>query len=215
MNGTLVQALSKMIRDDGVDVKNWDKKVPAVLMALRTMKSEGTGFTPSKLLFGYDIRTPGNWSAPRNDYVEGEYSQEIDRRVEEIDAAVKEYRKKAREVSNEGKKHMKSRYDETVKFRKQYRVGEQVLMKDQYPENKFADKWIGPMTVVRVNGSGTYHLSGPNSRRLEGAVNGDQLVPFASRKSMIPDVQTKKLEGLFSSWLERKEARRPKGSSAL
>lgn len=46
-------------------------------------------------------------------------------------------------------------------------------MKDQYPENKFADKWIGPMTVVRTNESGTYHLSGSNSRRLEGAVNGD------------------------------------------
>jgi len=55
-------------------------------------------------------------------------------------------------------------------------------MKDQYPENKFADKWIGPMTVVRINGSGTYHLAGPNSRRLDGAVNGDQLIPFASRK---------------------------------
>jgi len=215
MNGTLVQALSKIVRDDCPDVKNWDKKVSAVLMALRTMKSEGTGFTPGKLLFGYDIRTPGNWSAPRIDYVEGEYSYEIDRRIEEIDAAVKEYRIKAREVSNEGKKRMKTRYDETVKFRKQYRVGEQVLMKDQYPENKFADKWIGPMTVVRVNGSGTYHLSGPNSKRLEGAVNGDQLIPFASRKSMIPDVQTKRLEDLFSSWLERKEARRPQESSAL
>ena len=209
MNGTLVQALSKIVREECEDVKDWDKKISAVLMALRTMKSEGTGFTPGKLLFGYDLRTPGNWSAPRIDYVEGELSKEIDRRIEEIDEAIKGYRRKAREFSNEGKKKMKERYDNTVKFRKQYKVGEQVLMKDQYPENKFADKWIGPMTVVRANDSGTYHLTGPNSRRLEGAVNGDQLIPFESRRSMIPDVQQKKKEGLFSSWLERKEARRP------
>ncbi|CEP16225.1 hypothetical protein [Parasitella parasitica] len=84
MNGTLVQALSKIIRDENVDVKDWDKKIPAVLMSLRTMKSEGTGFTPGKLLFGYDIRTPGNWSAPRMDFVEGEYENEINRRIEEI-----------------------------------------------------------------------------------------------------------------------------------
>lgn len=76
-------------------------------MALRTMKSENTGFKPGKLLFGYHLRIPENWSAPRIDYVEGELNQEIDRRVEEIDEVIKEYRRKAREVFNEGKKKMK------------------------------------------------------------------------------------------------------------
>lgn len=105
-------------------------------------------------------------------------------------------------------------YDETVKFRKQscWRTS---AHEESIPRNKFADKRIDPMTVVRVNNSGTYHLSGPNSRRLEGAVNGDQLIPFAARESMVPDVQTQKFDSLFSSWLERKEARRPEGPSAL
>ncbi|GAN11548.1 hypothetical protein MAM1_0684d11116 [Mucor ambiguus] len=77
MNGTLVQALSKTVRDQCENVKDWDTKLPAVLTALRTMKSEGTVYTPGKLLYGYDIRTPGNWSAPRMDYIEGEYSDDV------------------------------------------------------------------------------------------------------------------------------------------
>lgn len=205
-NGTLVQALSKICRDENKDVKDWDLKLPAALMALRTMKNEATNYSPGKLLYGYDIRTPGNWAAPREDYEEGNYAGEINRRIKEIDTYLEAYRQKAREDSNEAKKKMKKRYDETVKFRKLFKVGEQVLMKDQYPENKFADRWIGPMTVTRVNQSGTYHLVGPNSRRLEGAVNGDQLIPYHLKNKMVPDVQQKRKEGLFMAWLERKES---------
>ena len=41
-------------------VKDWDKKSSAVLMALRMMKSEGTGFTSGRLLFDYNLKTPEN-----------------------------------------------------------------------------------------------------------------------------------------------------------
>jgi hypothetical protein len=205
-NGTLVQALSKICKDELDDVKDWDLKLPAALMALRTMKNESTNYTPGKLLFGYDIRTPGNWTAPRIDYEEGNYASEINRRIQEINTYLDEYRKKARQNSNEGKKKMKVKYDETVKFRELFKVGEQVLMKDQYPENKFADRWIGPMTVTKVNQSGTYYLVGPNSRRLDGVVNGDQLIAYHRKSRMTPDVQLKRKEGVFMAWLQRKES---------
>lgn len=55
-----MQALSKIVRNECESVKDWDLKVAATLMALRTMKSEETGFTPGKLLYSFDIRTPGN-----------------------------------------------------------------------------------------------------------------------------------------------------------
>lgn len=119
---------------------------------------------------------------------------------------MKEVKRIAKERSNEKKKQQKERYDLTVYHRKIFKVGEQVLMKDQYPENKFADRWIGPMTIKKVNASGTYHLVGPNARRLEGAVNSDQLIPYYCKNTMIPDVQKKLQEQLFKSWVERKEA---------
>lgn len=46
------------------------------------------------------------------------------------------------------------------------------------------------LTVTRVNHSGTYYLTDPFSRRLEGAVNGDQLRPWFMRSSMRPEVQS-------------------------
>lgn len=82
-------------------------------------------------------------------------------------------------------------------------------MKDHYPPDKFSDRWIGPMTVVKVNESGTYHLVGPNKRRLGGAVNGDFLIPYHCKNRMVPDVTKKRSEELFNAWIERKSGRIP------
>ncbi|KAG0736925.1 hypothetical protein G6F57_012407 [Rhizopus arrhizus] len=112
-------------------------------------------------------------------------------------------------ISEEAKKKQKQRYDKTVHFQKRYQIGEQVLMKDHYPPDKFSDRWIGPMTVVKVNESGTYHLVGPNKRRLGGAVNGDFLIPYHCKNRMVPDVTKKRSEELFNAWIERKSGRIP------
>lgn len=81
------------------------------------------------------------------------------------------------------------RYNRTV-LPKQFELGDLVLLRDSYPSRKLDNKWIGPLTVTRVNHSGTYYLTGPFSRRLEGAVNGDQLPPWFMRSSMRPEVQS-------------------------
>ncbi|GBL99455.1 hypothetical protein AVEN_68754-1 [Araneus ventricosus] len=36
----------------------WERQIPAVLFALRTIRHESTGFTPSELVYGRNIRTP-------------------------------------------------------------------------------------------------------------------------------------------------------------
>ncbi|GBN72535.1 Retrovirus-related Pol polyprotein from transposon 412 [Araneus ventricosus] len=36
----------------------WERQVPAALFALRTIRHEGTGFTPSELVYGRNLRTP-------------------------------------------------------------------------------------------------------------------------------------------------------------
>jgi hypothetical protein len=205
-NQTLTQTIAKLVRDHG-DTKDWDKMIPSALVALRTMKNDTTGLTPGRLLYGYDIRTPAIWPAPRIDYVEGELSEEVNRRIEEIESTMKQCREDARLKSEEKKKKQKSRYDRTVQLKRMYEIGEQVLMYDHYKETKFSDVWIGPMTIMKANNSGTYHLKGPNAKRLEGAVHGDQLIPYRSRKVMTPDVQMKKNEDVFRSWLERRSTR--------
>ncbi|GBM41065.1 hypothetical protein AVEN_180966-1 [Araneus ventricosus] len=36
----------------------WENHVPAALFALRTIRHESTGFTPSELVYGPNLRTP-------------------------------------------------------------------------------------------------------------------------------------------------------------
>jgi hypothetical protein len=203
LNQTLVQTLSKLVRDKDVDA-NWDEYLDETLFAIRTLCNDTTGYSPGKLLFGYELVSPGIWAAPRNDFVEGE--GEIDsivERIKSIKNGVLVCQDLARQRTKEKQKARKKRYDATVGSRPRFELGSQVLMKDPVPSSKFSDRWIGPMTVVAFNPSGTYRLQGPNSRRLDGAVNGDVLKAYQERKRMVPDVMVKRAAEKYEAWLDR------------
>lgn len=199
LNNTLVQTMAKLRRDD--DSQPWDKYIQAALLSIRTMVNEGTGFTPSMLLYGYEMRTPTTWVPPRYDYILGNVEEEISRRAREIETWLSEVRAVAKVNADEKKKTRKLIYDRTVVERETFKVGDKVLMKDHYPAEKFADKFIGPLEVVKVNAATrTYYLVGPHSTRLKEAVNGDILVHFKESKRMVPDVQVKRAMVKFQSW---------------
>lgn len=204
MNQTLVQTIAKLKNDDQVP-KNWNSYINNALFAIRTMVNDSTGYSPSMLLYGYELRTPANWSVPQYDYVEGEIDEEVKRRVLEIDTCMKQLREEAVEKSMNKKKEMKRRYDEGVKERKLFEVGDLVLMKDHVPNNKFADKWLGPFEVVKANKNHTYHLVGKNSRRLEEAVNGHYLLPYKMSSRFIPDVKQVDKINAIEAWLEKQK----------
>jgi hypothetical protein len=203
LNQTLTQTMAKIMRNDE-EKKPWDRYISAALMSIRTMTNEATGFTPSMLLYGYDMRTPSTWVPPRYDYVLGELHDELANRTKAIEEWLVQVREEARLNSEEKKKKRKVIYDKTVVIRKAFKVNDKVLMKDHYPSNKFADNYIGPLTVVKHNErTNTYHLIGPNSRRLEHAVHGDILLPFRSSNRMVPDVMVTRAMNKFQSWIDR------------
>ncbi|KAG2192670.1 hypothetical protein INT47_009240 [Mucor saturninus] len=202
LNQTLSQTLAKIVRDNDA-LTTWDKYVTSALLALRTMRNDTTGHTPAKLLYGYNLRTPATWPAPRTDFVQGDPVEEIASRTKVIQHMIEKLRPEARSRSNEKKQKYKARYDLQVFPRRRFSPGEQVLMRDQKPPHKFSDRWLGPMTVTRVNNNGTYHLIGPNYRRLQGAINGDFLIPFHNHKLMVPDIQVKRAENQFLAWISR------------
>ena len=203
LNQTLVQTISKIARDED-KLDDWEGCVSTALLAIRTMPNEATGVSPAKLLFGYELRTPATWPAPRDDFVEGELSDEIISRTKVIEHLVGQLREEAKEKAKERKRKDKDLYDQHVALRRPFRLGEQVLMRDKYPQGKFNDRWIGPMLVVGIGGHGTYFLEGPNSRRLNGAVNGDNLKAFFEHRTMIPDVQVQRAMQQFQAWTERR-----------
>jgi ribosomal protein S17 len=202
MNQSLVQVLAKIIKDRGVEDR-WDEYLDSALLAVRTMKNKSTGYSAGKLLYGYELRTPGTWPAPREDYIEEEIYDEVANRVKAIKTLTEEFRIDARNQVTKKQQAQKKRYDATVFKRPRFRVGERVLMKDQVPPSKFANRWLGPLVVVKVNENGTYWLDGPGGRRLNGAVNGDVLVPFHEKNKMIPDVQVTRAAECFKAWIDR------------
>lgn len=190
--------MAKLKRDD--NSQPWDKYFQAALLTIRTMVNEGTGFTPSMLLYDYEMRTPTTWVPPRYAYVLGHDEEVISRRAKEIETWLAEVRETAK-ANADKKKARKLIYDCTVVERELLKVGDKVLTKDHYPSEKFADKFIGPFEVVKVNAAArTYYLVGPHSTRLKEAVNGDILVHFKESRRMIPDVQVERAMIRFHSW---------------
>ncbi|OAD80329.1 hypothetical protein PHYBLDRAFT_160978 [Phycomyces blakesleeanus NRRL 1555(-)] len=128
------------------------------------------------------------------DFVQGNPVEEIACHTKVIQHMIDELRPEARNCANEKKQKYKAQYDLQVFPRRRFSPGKQVLMRNQKPPHKFLDRWLGPMTVTHVNNNGTYHLTGPNYCCLQGAVNGDFLIPFNNHKLMVPDVQVKHVD---------------------
>lgn len=198
MNQTIVQALSKIARDKKKRDR-WDECLGEAIMAIRTMPNDATKISPAMLLFGYEMRTPSTWPAPRVDYVEGEIQEAVDQRIEIIQGLMEQQRKEAVERSLEKKKLWKKKYDVDV-VKKRYEVGDQVLLLDNNKAEKLDDCWLGPFVVTKVNNNGTYWLIGKDQRRLQGAINVEKLRPWNQRKSLVPMVSS----GPLLEFMEKK-----------
>ncbi|KAG1153230.1 hypothetical protein G6F46_007616 [Rhizopus delemar] len=108
------------------------------------MENSATGSIPAFLLYGYEFMTAAIWMIPREYFVEGDWEETIKERAIMIQEKLKEAREHARLKSDEKKekkeKKEKAVYDRTVSFRKQFEIGEEVLMKNILPASKFSDK---------------------------------------------------------------------------
>jgi hypothetical protein len=186
MNQSIIQSLSKIARDKNCR-DNWDECLSDCILAIRTMPHEVTKLTPAYLLYGYNMRTPMTWPAPRVDFVEGDVQAAIDERIKVIQTIVEKEREEAKLVSNKKKIKWKAKYDAGVDL-KRFEQGDLVLMLDSYKENKLDDTWIGPFKITKVNQNGTYWLTGNDSKRIDGAVHGERLRPYYAKKKMVPTV---------------------------
>jgi hypothetical protein len=186
MNQTVVNTLAKIARNEDDDC--WDLKLNEAVLAIRTMPNEVTGITPSMLLFGYNMRTPALWSAPRVDFVQDDYQTRLQERLDQINGTMAELKLEARKRITEQQQLRKTRYDEKV-YPKIYEIGTKVLLMENYTVGKkFGDKWIGPFVVARSYNNGTYLVVGPGGKRIEKPVNGDQLKQYVEAKHMVPQV---------------------------
>ena len=83
-NSTLEQHLSKVVDKNQTD---WDQRIPLFLMAYRSSVHDTTGMTPAKLVFGREIRLPGDlmFGSPESQSQEPKnYSSQLENQLREM-----------------------------------------------------------------------------------------------------------------------------------
>lgn len=210
MNRTITQTLAKLMQEKGYAEDEWDQCLSAALLAVRINPNDTTRQSPALLLYGQELRTPATWIAPEGDFVEGspdDTAMALAQRARAIRETVDPVRLKAKADSAKRQRASERRYNRTV-TPVTYERGDLVLMRDPVPSGKFANKWIGPLRVGRVNNNGTYRLEGLDSRRIEGAVNGDNLRNWNRRTEFIPDVVAQRAEEQLQHFVDRVDTAR-------
>ncbi|GFW57516.1 retrovirus-related Pol polyprotein from transposon 412 [Trichonephila clavipes] len=103
-NRTILNSLSLLVSRNQVD---WEKKLPFFLLADRSAVHETTGYSPSQMLFGRDLRLPADllFSRPPDAPLAPEEY------IEKLQARMKEMHHLARERIGMASEKMKTRYD--------------------------------------------------------------------------------------------------------
>lgn len=142
--------------------KRWDEHLAAIGCAIRTSKSETTGFTPYFINFGREYVADGRHH--KNSEIIAEDHTDVQRRItgfQKLFETVKSRLKKAQE------KHKKA-----YNLRRrpvQYHVGDRVWRKNKVQSDaiknitaKLCPKYIGPYTVKMKIGNCSYELIDDN-----------------------------------------------------
>ncbi|KRZ69679.1 Transposon Ty3-G Gag-Pol polyprotein [Trichinella papuae] len=192
MNRTLLDMLAKTSIDHPED---WDVYLDRVLLAYRTSVHCTTGTTPSRVLFGRELRLPVDlmYGVPTDAQVRsaGEYVQHLRRDLERVYEVV---RKKA------GREQRRQKaWKDRKAYGHVYEPGDQVWM--QLPtKTKLGAYWDGPYQVQRKLDWNTYRIEKVGGGRERLVVHFDRLKPYHG---------TREGEGVQGRQRERRKTRRP------
>lgn len=183
-NKTLCDTLKAYTIEKGDE---WDRWLPSTLYAYRTMTQSSTKFTPSSLLYGFEMKTPiildkykDLPDKERLIQTAREYANLVEVRLDKTRNVAKDNIRKAQEVQ-------KHQFDKKVK-KDVFKEGDEVLMRDSAQDNvhgnKFEDKYKkGTFKIVQNFGNGTYKIqeNQPEYRVLKKPISGDKLKRYRSR----------------------------------
>lgn len=174
MNRTLIRHLSKVVSDHQQD---WDEHLPLFLMAYRSAVNESSGQTPSKVLFGREMRLPCDLvfgSKPGEDIAGEDYVSDLRRKMEDTHELVRTNLKLA---SDRMKKYYDSRAEESC-----YKEGDLVWLYNPRRRRglcpKLQKSWEGPYVIKKKINDVVYRIyKAPRGKPI--VVHSDRLAPFA------------------------------------
>lgn len=178
-NRTIVHMLRKYVGGNG---KDWDIKLPLVLMAIRSTPHRATGITPFEMMTGRQMTLPLHLLYQAEDfnvataYTAHEYVRDLREHLQTTFALAQENL----EASAQG---AKAYYDRKTSDR-EYEVGDKVfLFKFIQPTGipkKFLPRWTGPFEIVGKLSPVAYRLRIPKPRGNSEYkwVHANQIKPF-------------------------------------
>ncbi|GFY13996.1 retrovirus-related Pol polyprotein from transposon 412 [Trichonephila clavipes] len=173
---TLKRLLRVLCLDAGSE---WDKHLPSILLALRTVSHESTGYTPSELVYGKNLRTPEtlvmeHWMEPEEESdLVTEYMFKLINRL-----------KRCQEVAINKMEEMqvkrKTWYDKNA-VKREFKDGDLVLVLATSRTNKLAVQWIGPGTILNKISETNYLVKIPGRRETSQIYHINMLKPYYKR----------------------------------
>lgn len=118
--------------------KPWDGVIPKGLFNLRKRRNAATGFSPSALLFGFEITRSGDW--------------DIDK------AAVITTAAERQQQARQNQTRYQKRYDQSDQSSPvEFQVGDRVMVKRHFIQG-MQTKWIGPLNVIEMMSDNCYKI---------------------------------------------------------
>ena len=149
----------------------WDLVLPFLLGELRRSPSATAGFTPSKLLYGRQMRGPlqmlrQKWTSNQA------ASTSIVENMTSIQDRLSQMKELAEENEISSKDKHKIHFDKRAKVRS-FRPGELVLVRTPLLSSKVENKWQGPYSVLEKCDETAYKLNMPDHprRRVKRHIN--------------------------------------------
>lgn len=181
-NGTFKAMLRHVIDEHGGD---WDRYVPCLLWAYREVPHDVTGVSPFELMYGRVPQGPlsilrkswtGEWAPPSglNKPAAG-YLMELRERMSA-----------AAEVVNERSSRLQQAYTQKYNLRarkKEFRVGDEVLVVQMDAGGKMQPKWTGPVTIKERQRNDSYVVRDEEGN--ERLVHANKLRPYYVRASNV------------------------------
>src|SRR5215211_7012309 len=176
-NRTLCESLAKVSEKEN----QWDEHIKSVLFGYRTTKQRTTKHTPFYLTYGREATLPIDMTFEEKheemdtkEITEKEVKEMILHRTYELINLV-EGRKIALENIEKSQNQQKERYDAKITKETEFKIGDEVLLKESYKEKqytgKLSDNWKGPYYIYEVIGKGAYRLKTLDGKILKGTQN--------------------------------------------
>ncbi|GFU16415.1 retrovirus-related Pol polyprotein from transposon 412 [Trichonephila clavipes] len=177
---TIKRVIKALCVESGED---WEEVLPLALFSLRTVAHESTGFSPTELVMGKNLRTPQTlvyeeWME------EGNTSQSVVEYILQLNNRLKRCQDIAITRMKECQLKRKTWYDRDAVERK-FVEGDLVMVLATSKQNKLEVNWIGPGKVLSRISDTNYVIDLPGRRDRSTIYHVNLLKPYHRRPELV------------------------------